>query len=208
MLIFYVRDTFSHSGKKVHDNAWYQISSVSKSNAVKRYISKFTGSFRPLTIKDVTVRTTRPSRGDIYDFKTGQAIFVRKGNSRLVRSKPIKRTSTSLTKKQYNLLCKLSEGVQMPTRYSNDLHKHDKAALIELKPNNFIWIVRESGTHLIPLDIQGKPLSNAGDWYRSVLEHNEKESKNGTPRPVFLIKKNKASKISYAKALSLVAKNL
>lgn len=51
----------------------------------------------------------------------------------------------------YDLLLAKSEKIGWPVHNKKDLTEHDKQYLKEEKPEKFIWIVRESGTHLLPL---------------------------------------------------------
>lgn len=51
----------------------------------------------------------------------------------------------------YDLLLAKSEEIGWPVHYKKDLTEIDKEVLEELKPEKFIWVVRECGTHLLPL---------------------------------------------------------
>ena len=53
--------------------------------------------------------------------------------------------------KPYDLLLAKSEEIGWHVHYKKDLTEIDKEALEELKPEKFIWVVRECGTHLLPL---------------------------------------------------------
>jgi hypothetical protein len=49
----------------------------------------------------------------------------------------------------YKLLLAECEETGFPTAYNTDVTRHDKATLYAENPRNFIWILREHGSHLI-----------------------------------------------------------
>jgi len=49
----------------------------------------------------------------------------------------------------YKLLVQESKSVKWPVEYKTDLTRHDKMTLYAYKPERFIWILREWGTHMI-----------------------------------------------------------
>lgn len=200
---YYVRHTKSGSSRR-NSESWYEVYAPSASLAVTTYLMKMSGSYNaPKSASDVAVRSTRPPLGDIYSLNNEIRFVPVVSRSPLVKKK-IKKP-TSLPRQQYDLLCRESARIRLPIHYSDDLHKHDKASLSESKPNKFIWIVREMGTHLIPLDTRGKPPAG-GDWFLGVVDHNRREFEGGSVRKVYLVDKTKIREITFRAARTMVLK--
>lgn len=61
-----------------------------------------------------------------------------------------------------------SERIGWPTAYQRDLTVHDVNYLAQYQPDEFLWIVRDSGTHLFsPSD--GRPLESALQWLTATV---------------------------------------
>lgn len=187
-----------------YKGAWYRVWSPTKAQAVTKFWKAKNTAYRTLAKSDIAVRVTAPPRGDIYELKDDAAISVARKKSPLVKSK-LKR-SKSLVNKQHELLVKKSLQIKMPVNYVNDLLVHDKAILAEEKPDNFIWVVRPSGTDLIPLDNRGKLTVRGRDWYLGVLKYHEREFNGGSARRVYLIKKTKIRETNFRFAMLAVDK--
>jgi len=110
-----------------------------------------------LTPSQVSVRKTPPTRGDIYSSVKGAVQNEYVSRPRATRPSGAGGQKT-LADKQFAVLVEESQRVRMPRLYSNDLYKHDRSILRKWKPRSFIWVVRENGTHLYPLDKAGKPV--------------------------------------------------
>ncbi len=147
------------------------------------------GKKRLISRNDIMVRSSRPTRGDIYSLEDEetQSVYV-KGNVKRpsVKKKLVK--TNDLATKQFELLVNTSAKCKMPTNYSNDLYKHDKKTLKEERPKRFYWIVRPSGTHLILMDSNGKKLSQESyEWGLGVVKYNLKESKWDNSREIYYV---------------------
>jgi hypothetical protein len=56
----------------------------------------------------------------------------------------------------YNVLVTEAAHAEWPVAYKTDLTKHDRQTLLNTDTQHFIWVLRESGTHLYPLDTNMK----------------------------------------------------
>ncbi len=192
-----------------YKGAWYRVWGNTKAQAVTIFWKAQNSGRRTLAKSDIAVRVTAPPRKDIYELTDddafrSSAISVARKTSPLVKSK-LKR-SKSLARKQHELLVKKSLQIKMPVNYVNDLLVHDKAILAEEKPDNFIWVVRPSGTDLIPLDNRGKLTVTGRQWYLGVLKYHEREFNGGSVRRVYHIKRTKIRETSFPFAMLAVDK--
>ena len=166
MEIFFVREKKEGSRK----GAWVAVEARDMASAKRKYVKSHNAKLKirykkdPDIVKyyhlvqgDLVVRKTPPPRGDIYTGKSGNllAVYVPR------KVKPFRGRSgikNSLQDKQLDLLITMSQRLQKPLMYSNDLYVHDKEILKKYRPNKFIWSVRPTGTDLYPLDTKGKAL--------------------------------------------------
>ena len=54
----------------------------------------------------------------------------------------------------HSVLVAEAEKQDLPKHYRDDLVVHDLAILADHKTQRFLWVLRECGTHLIPLDME------------------------------------------------------
>lgn len=167
MEVFYVRA----KKDRRYSSSWAMVEAASPESAKNKFVRDHNAAVKktyagldPKYLKDdlltpsqVSVRKTPPTRGDIYSSVKGVL------HDEYVPRPRATRTTTSggrktLADKQFAVLVEESQRVRMPLHYSNDLYKHDRSILRKWKPRSFIWVVRENGTHLYPLDEGGKPL--------------------------------------------------
>lgn len=205
---FYVREI---SDRK-HNAAWTELIADSESQAAAIYVRKHNAGVRArypkgdvysqqyiITKHDVSVRSSRPTLGNVMSMETGNDIYVPRKTAPAIKRKL---TKTNMAKKQFDALCKEADKIQMPVAYTNDLFKHDRAYLTEAKPERFIWIVRPWGTHLIPLDVGGLPLSKRQfENAKAELEYHQKEAMGGAIRKVYVMDKTKLRSTDFMGAL-------
>jgi hypothetical protein len=153
-----------------------------------------------MTPSQVSVRKTPPIRGDIYSSTKGVTHNEYVSRPRATRASASGGRKT-LADKQFEALVEESQRVRMPVLYSNDLYKHDRSILRKWKPRSFIWVVRENGTHLYPLDEGGKPLDARGvkTLVTSVEYHAKAEGQK-----IYLIKGTDMKPLTPNRAIDLV----
>lgn len=76
--------------------------------------------------------------------------------------------------KAYNALLAESKRLNCPRMWPEDLTRIDRAYLEDKRPAAFVWILRETGTHLIDLAAMPKKdakqcLTSAQRWYENVV---------------------------------------
>jgi hypothetical protein len=65
----------------------------------------------------------------------------------------------------YNSMLAEAARVGWPAHYRNDLLVHDKDFLAAHQPMSFIWVLRECGTNVIPLDPLNRTLTYELRWF-------------------------------------------
>jgi hypothetical protein len=92
----------------------------------------------------------------------------------------------------------VAEGTKqsLPTCYKNDLLVHDLAQLANTGTQEFIWVLRESGTHIITLDerIDGQPPHRFLKMLGTFADENRKW---------YHFHNGKLAEVTYDKALSI-----
>ena len=177
METFYVRK----KKDRVRRGSWVVVLARDMASARKKFVSdenkqcrvdyaEFPALLKDHLIKlsDVSVRKTPPPWGDIMSVTYSNKRDSYGDKSR-VSPAYVPRTATpfrgrskikvSLQDKQMALLTAMSQKLQWPLMYGNDLYVHDKAMLKRLHPNRFIWSVNKGGTDIYPLDKMGKTLT-------------------------------------------------
>lgn len=208
METFYVREKKDRRLKP----SWIMMRGMSPEAVKRRYVNeankrlkeRFKGNpdliqRHTMTISDVAVRKTPPTLGDIKSHAQGvwHDEYVPRPKPRTART-----GRPTTVDKQFALLVQESQRLRMPTHYSNDLYKHDLKILRRNKPRSFIWIVREHGTHLYPLDTGGKPLSDKE--YQQILRSVEYDVKRADRKEVYVVKGTTMESATGSRALGLV----
>ena len=90
----------------------------------------------------------------------------------------------------HSVLVAEAERQSLPKHYRDDLIVHDRAILENNETQRFLWVLRECGTHLIPLDMkEAKDQEQQRAWQRAVINNfGERASyyvfENGKLRPI------------------------
>lgn len=85
-----------------------------------------------------------------------------------------KKTTPSI----YDLLVAESKRLGWPTIFRTDLTMHDRQMLRQRDPlqgGEFVWVVREHGTHLY--FIEAAPKQQAADWFLWMMRYHQKHER-------------------------------
>ena len=223
MKTYYVR---TKEGRRFK-SGWTIVRGESAENVKKRFASEHNKEARksyagyPDLLKkhlinpsDVAVRTTPPSRGDVYRLKTVTQVGgtkARVSEDVYVPRRKTPRTSAAtrggvlaLPDRQMAVLIAKSQKIRWPTHYSNDLYVHDRRSLRKYKPRAFIWVVREWGTHLYLLDEGGKPMSQK--YYKMHHTSVDYHDKHDRPCRMYLMTGTTLKSITPAQAKAAIAR--
>lgn len=222
METFYVRK----KKDRVRRGSWVVVLARDMASARKKFVSDENKQCRVnyaefpvlskdhlIKLSDVSVRKTPPPWGDIMAVTYSNKIHPYGDKSRALPVY-VPRTATpfrgrskikvSLQDKQMALLTVMSQKIQWPLRYSDDLYVHDKRTLKGSHPNRFIWSVRKTGTDLCILDKKGQPLTpRKYRWNHGMIQD---LVDSGTPRKYFLITQTTIKEISGKNALNIMFK--
>lgn len=210
MEIYYVRA----KNTRKYSPSWAMVEAASPESAKNKFVRDHNAEIKKtyanvdpeywkkdlLTPSQVSVRKTPPTRGDIYSSTKGVVRDEYVPRPRATRTTAPGGRKT-LADKQFEVLVGESQRVRMPLHYSNDLYKHDRSILRRSKPRSFIWVVRENGTHLYPLDEGGKPLDARAikTLVTSVEYHTKAEGQK-----IYLVKGTDLKPLTPNRAIDLV----
>lgn len=210
MEIYYVRA----KNTRKYSPSWAMVEAASPESAKNKFVRDHNAEIKKtyanvdpeywkkdlMTPSQVSVRKTPPTRGDIYSSTKGIIHNEYVPRPRATRASASGGRKT-LADKQFEVLVEESQRVRMPRLYSNDLYKHDRSILRKWKPRSFVWVVRENGTHLYPLDEGGKPLDARGikTLVTSVEYHAKAEGQK-----IYLVKGTDLKPLTPNRALDLV----
>lgn len=215
---YYVKEK---PGKYRRPSTWAMVDAPSAEAAKMKYVRGHNASARVdykgypdllkshlLKITDVTVRSTPPQRGDISRYvgaPGGKVQYEDVYVSRPIYTPTIKaKIPRRKADQQLTALIKESQKIRMPFAYSDDLYKHDRSALAKHKPSAFVWVVRDWGTHLYPLDFNGTPLNKK--QYAMYLSSIEYHAKHEKPCMFYIVRGTKATPVTPAAAIAAFEK--
>lgn len=211
---YYVRTA---RGRK-YRSPWVAMRGESAENVRNRYVRETNAYLREVyapypdllakelvTSKEVAVRTTPPSRGDVGTLEYLPERREVKWTDQYVPRRLLLGTRTAvqaLPDRQMEVLIKKSRALKKPVSYSDDLYVHDRQILRRDRPRAFLWVVRDWGTHLYPLDSRGTPLDKRG--YEVVTTSVKYHAQQGNL--IYLVTGTTIKKVSEKQALAAIGR--